>query len=397
MAVDDARPLIAHIMYSFKIGGLENGVVNLLNHMPADRYRHAVICLTQYSDFRFRVRRDDVSYHALNKPAGHGLGTHCRLHALLRSLKPQIVHTRNLAAVECAAPAWLAGVPVRIHGEHGREVGDLDGSNRKYQLLRKVLKPFVSQYIALSRDLERYLRDQIGVGPARITQIYNGVDSEKFRPAIGQREALAGFGADGSDTFVIGTVGRMQEVKDQITLARAFVRMVQDHPEARLVARLVMVGDGPLKAKVEQILDEAAMAQLAWLPGARDDVAELMRGFDLFVLPSLAEGISNTILEAMSSGLPILATAVGGNPELVVEGESGELLPTADPQAMAAGLWRYLGERDRARRHGAAGRKIIEQRYSMRAMVEAYMGVYERALTRSGWARPHPNGARISL
>ena len=158
MPVDDARPLIAHIMYSFKIGGLENGVVNLLNHMPAERYRHAVICLTQYSDFRFRVRRDDVTYHALNKPAGHGLGTLWRLHTLLRSLKPQVVHTRNLAAVECAAPAWLAGVPVRIHSEHGREVGDLDTANHCRKALQSVAGSF--EVDGLKTLLQRHDQDQ---------------------------------------------------------------------------------------------------------------------------------------------------------------------------------------------------------------------------------------------
>ena len=153
-------PLVAHIIYRLDVGGLENGLVNLINHIPAERFRHAIICLTGYSEFRRRIRRSDVPVFALNKPAGNSPLTHFKLWRLLKQLRPDIVHTRNLAALEGTLPAALAGVPVRIHGEHGRDVGDLDGSNRKYQLWRRLFKPFVHQYIALSKDLERYLHEQ---------------------------------------------------------------------------------------------------------------------------------------------------------------------------------------------------------------------------------------------
>src|SRR5207237_9166164 len=132
-----------------------------------------------------------------------------------------------------------------------------------------------------------------------------------------------------------GTVGRMQEVKDQLTLARAFVELLQRSPQAATRLRLVMVGDGPLRKQVADILNQAGWGALAWLPGERDDVPQIMRGFDLFVLPSLAEGISNTILEAMASGLPVVATSVGGNAELVESGRTGQLVPRSDPEAMA--------------------------------------------------------------
>ena len=129
----DARPLVAHVVFRFDVGGLENGVVNLINHMPADAYRHAVISLTEITDFRRRIVRDDVSFVALEKPPGHAIRIYPRLFSLFRQLRPAIVHSRNLAALEVAMPAWAAGVPVRIHGEHGRDIGDLDGSSRKYQ------------------------------------------------------------------------------------------------------------------------------------------------------------------------------------------------------------------------------------------------------------------------
>lgn len=223
-------PLIAHVIYRLDVGGLENGLVNLINRIPAQHFRHAIICLTGYSEFRRRIQRSDVPVFALDKPAGNSPITQFKLWRLLKKLRPDIVHTRNLAALEGTLLAALAGVPVRIHGEHGRDVGDLDGSNRGRQRLRRLFKPFVHQYIALSKDLERYLHEQIQVPPAKIAQLYNGVDTELFHPARAGRELLPLLDFAPPDAFVIGTVGRMQAVKDQLTLARAFVMLLQMVP-----------------------------------------------------------------------------------------------------------------------------------------------------------------------
>ncbi len=378
-------PLIAHIIYRLDTGGLENGVVNLINAIPAERFRHAIICLTGYTEFRRRIRRSNVSVYALDKPPGNSPVTHFKLWRLLRQLRPDIVHTRNLAALEGLLPAALARVPVRIHGEHGRDVGDLDGSSLKGQRLRRLFKPFVHQYIALSKDLERYLLEKIGVPAARVAQLYNGVDTELFHPARGGREPLPVHDSTPTDfaspdAFVIGTVGRMQAVKDQLTLARAFVHLLEIAPQARQRLRLVMVGDGPLRKQVAEILDQAGVGKLVWLAGERDDVPRVMRALDLFVLPSLAEGISNTILEAMASGLPVVATAVGGNPELVDEGRTGALVPSADPQAMAQAMLRYYADAAECRRQGLEARRTAEQDFSMTSMVNSYLAIYDRML-----------------
>ncbi len=373
-------PLIAHVIYRLDMGGLENGLVNLINRIPAERFRHAIICLTDYSEFRQRIQRNDVPVFALGKPAGNSPVTHFKLWRLLKRLRPDIVHTRNLAGLEGALPAALAGVPVRIHGEHGRDMGDLDGSNLRRQRLRRLFKPFVHQYIALSKDLERYLRDQIQVSPAKVTQVYNGVDTELFYPARDTREPLPNPDFAPPGAFVIGTVGRMQAVKDQLTLARAFVLLLRMVPQVERRLRLVMVGDGPLREQVAGILSQAGAGKLAWLAGERDDVPQLMRGLDLFVLPSLAEGVSNTLLEAMASGLPVVATAVGGNPELVDDGRTGRLVPAADPQALALAIREYVVNPEMAKRQGSAARRITEQRFGLDVMVKKYIDLYDRVL-----------------
>ncbi len=380
--MNDQRPLVAHVVHRFDTGGLENGLVNLINHMPAEAYRHAVIALTDITDFRKRIKRPDVRFIAMNKPPGHLLRLYPQLYRLFRQLGPAIVHTRNLAALEATVPAWAAGISARIHGEHGRDVGDLDGSNRKYQLIRRVYSPFVKHYIALSRDLAQYLHQSIGIDEKRVTQIYNGVDSTRFHPAP-QRLRIAGcpFGDDGH--WLVGTAGRMQTVKDQTNLAAAFVHALQGAPELRRRLRLVMIGDGPLRQASQAILEAAGLAELAWLPGERDDMPDIMRGLDCFVLPSLGEGISNTILEAMSCGLPIVATAVGGNVELVREGANGRLVPAADPSSLAEAITDLAGRPETARNMGEQSRRLVETHYSMAAMVAGYQQLYDRLLGRN--------------
>lgn len=377
----DVRPLVAHVMHRFDTGGLENGVVNLINHMPADAYRHAVIALTDITDFKNRIQRPDVQFFALNKQPGHVLWIYPQLYRLFRQLKPAIVHTRNLAALEATVPAWAAQVPARIHGEHGRDVGDFDGTNKKCQWIRRIYSPFVKHYIALSQDLAHYLTHSVGIGAKRVTQIYNGVDTSRFHPSS-QRQDIPGSPFNKAGLWLVGTAGRMQTVKNQTNLARAFVQAINAEPRLRERLRLVMVGDGPLRNESLAILESAGLAELAWLPGERKDIPDVMRGLDCFVLPSLGEGISNTILEAMASGLPVIATAVGGNPELVDDARTGHLVPAADPGALARAIIALALTPEKARAMGNAGRKRIEAQFSITAMIDSYQQIYDRLLGR---------------
>jgi sugar transferase (PEP-CTERM/EpsH1 system associated) len=364
-------------VFSFSVGGLENGVVNLINRLPERRWRHAVVALTGVSaEFKERVARPDTLFFELRKGPGHGFWLYARLYRLFRALRPAIVHTRNLAALEAVVPATIAGVPARIHGEHGRDTNDVDGTDRKYQWLRRAYAPFVTRYVALSRDLESYLRDRVGVPSRKIEQLYNGVDTDRFRPADEGRRPISGCPFQGPEFWLVGTVGRIEAVKDQANLASAFVYALRLHPDARRRMRLVLAGNGSLRAAVERILRDGCALDLAWFAGERADVPAVMQGFDCFVLPSLAEGISNTILEAMASGLPVVATRVGGNAELVEDGVTGRLVPRADPVSLAHEIVAYFADPTAARRHGYAGRQLAERQFSLDRMVERYDQLY---------------------
>lgn len=382
-----ALPLVAHVLYRFDTGGLENGLVNLVNALPAERFRHAIVALDRVEPvFASRVRRPDVEFIALHKPPGTTVAQFPRLWRLFRRLRPAIVHTRNLGALDCQLPAWAAGVPVRIHGEHGRDVGDFDGSNRKNQWNRRLLRPFVHEWVALSRDLASTLTGPVGIPEARVRRICNGVDSERFAPPA-MRQPIAGSPFNDPGLWLAGTVGRMQAVKNQVELARAFVQALGASPAMRERLRLVLVGDGPLRAEAAAVLAQAGVAELAWLPGERRDVPEVMRGLDCFVLPSLAEGISNTILEAMSSGLPVIATEVGGNPDLIEHGRTGLLVPAGDAAALAQALGVLAADPARARALGLAARQQVEREFSLAAMVDAYQAMYDSLLARNSASR----------
>jgi sugar transferase (PEP-CTERM/EpsH1 system associated) len=376
-------PLVAHVIHHLGTGGMENGLIHLVNRTPSDRYRHAIVSLTDIGPFAARIMRPDVPLVSLHREPGHSFRLYWRLCRALRRLRPSVVHTRNLAALEGQIPALCVPGARRVHGEHGRDVFDLDGSSRKYNLLRRTLRLLVQRYIAVSRDLEGWLIERIGVNPSRVRQIYNGVALDAFRPREGVRPDIAPPGFVPPDGLVVGTVGRLAEVKDQATLVLGFAALIRKHPEWEKRLRLVIVGDGPSRQNLEACIQNEQIGSLVWLTGNRDDVPVLLRMLDLFVMTSLGEGTSNTILEAMASGLPVIATGVGGNPELVDEGISGRLVPPAEPAALAEAIEPYALDRSLGPRQGNAGlAKVSGGRFCWERCVEEYLSVYDELLGR---------------
>jgi len=369
-------PLVVHLIYRLDFGGLETLVVECVNRMPADKYRHAIVCLTDYTDFANKITKPGVEIYALHKPPGLGLGTHLAIWKLLRRLQPTVLHTYNLSTIEYTPAAMLAGVPVRVHAEHGREATDPDGKNRKHNMLRRMMIPFVDVFVPVSGDLQRWLTREIGVPDKKNVLVNNGVDTARFAPKVS--DVSSPTHPFSKDSFVIGTVGRIQEVKNQRALVEAFMHLLDLLPSERHRLRLAIVGDGPLLPALRQQVKDAGIADLVWLPGARTDIPEIMRGFSVFALPSIAEGTPVTILEAMSIGLPIVATRVGGIPEVVVDGSVGALVPPRDPTALAAALATYANQPGLVVHHGAAGRKRVEQEYSLASMLAGYTQLYDR-------------------
>lgn len=369
-------PLVVHIVHRLAMGGLENGVINLINKMPFHEFRHAIICLSEATEFRKRIQRQDVICYELHKKEGLDITVYLRLWKLLRALRPDIVHTRNLGTLDCQLISFLAGINCRVHGEHGRDSNDLDGKNRKNILLRRILSRFVDQYIALSKDISGWLMTEINVPPKKISQIYNGVDADKFTPGNSQEY-------NHGDLRYIGTVGRLQAEKNQQDLVRAFQILKKRYHSSDSI-KLVIVGDGPDRDKLATLVSGASIENDVIFSGTRDDIDLQMRRLTVFVLPSLTEGVSNTILEAMATALPVVATHVGGNPELIINGVTGCLVPPGRPDEMADAIDLYITHPKLAKKHGRASRERVLAQFSMNSMVSQYADLYHSVMFKKG-------------
>ncbi|MEC5387219.1 TIGR03088 family PEP-CTERM/XrtA system glycosyltransferase [Uliginosibacterium sp. H3] len=377
------RLRIAHVVYSFKAGGLENVIVQLINKLPAERFEHVVIALTECSEeFARRIEHKDVRFISLQKPPGQIFGMYPRLWRLFRELRPDVLHTCNLAALEVTPVAWLAGIGRRVHVEHGWVVADPDGSNKRYRLMRRLYRPFVTQFVAVSRQLRDYLSGPIGVPPERVALVPNGVDTERFHPADADEPKPDAWPFAG-DAWVVGTVGRLDPVKNQKLLIDACAQLVAGDDEAKRRLRLVIVGEGEERAALTRRLMETGMSERAWLPGSRSDVAEMLRVMDCFVLPSIAEGTSCTLQEAMASGLPIVATAVGGNPDVLEHGRCGVLVPSGKVDELAHALSRCLHADPGMAELPAIARRTALAQHALTIMVDAYENLFDPAAKRS--------------
>jgi len=367
---------IAHVVHSFAVGGLENGVVNLINQLPLEHYRHTIICVTDHDpEFFARIKTNNVQIINLCKPPGKGVMWLYKCWKLFRELKPDICHTRNLSAIEAQFPAFLARVPSRVHGEHGWDIFDIGGTNTKYQKVRMLFKPLIHKYVCLSFESIDYLTNKVSVKPSRIVRICNGVNVNKFRPQKSDIALPEGF--DNKNNLVFGTVGRLAEVKNQTFLVKAFIKLWIDNPNLQNQLRLIIVGDGVLLPRLKKIVNEADATNAVWFTGQRNDICDLMNKMDVFVLPSLAEGIPNTVLEAMSCGLPYIATNVGGNADLIIPAhKDSHIVPVNDIEELCKAMSLYLGDSERLINDSKLVLEHCNKNFSIDTMVEKYHRLY---------------------
>ncbi len=379
------KPLIVHVLYRLDTGGMERIIVSVIN-ATCDRYRHAVIALAGVGILRGEIENSVVTCLSLDKKPGKDWPCYWRLWRALRELQPDLVQTYNLGTLDFAPFVKLAGVRHLVHAEHGRDATDPDGENPKYLRLRRWMAPFVDRYIAVSADLQRWLTDRAGIRPSKVVYIANGIDVAAFnapRSEPAPRPRLGDFAPPGS--VLVGHVARLDKVKDQAGLLAAFKLLRQDAKDAD--CRLIIAGEGAQRAELERQIAELGLAKTVRLLGNRRDVAELLAECDVFALSSIAEGMPVTLLEAMAASLPVVATDVGGVALVVENGVTGTLVPARDPDAMAAALNAYVADATLRRQHGAAGCARVAARFSLNAMVNAYVSLYDELLGRRAAAR----------
>jgi sugar transferase (PEP-CTERM/EpsH1 system associated) len=379
---------IVHVVHSLEVGGLENGVVNLINRLDGGCFTQVVCCLKGSGKLAERIERKDVEIIELGLSADGFRFPVLKLSRVFRRIAPHMVHTRGWGTVDAVFAARLAGVPRVVHGEHGREWDDREGSNWKRNQIRRLVGLMVNRYVVVCKFFHSWLRQKCRVAEKKILHIPNGVDTTKFHPlcaerkeqspetrfALGALRARLGLPVEG---VLLGSVGRLDPVKDFPTLLKAFAKARRDFPKAHLV----VVGDGPLRRALASLAAELGLdSSVHWL-GEREDVALLYRCFDLFVQASLFEGMSNTILEAMASGLAVVATDTGGNSELITSGENGRLVPVGDSESLARALSDYLRDSSRRQAHGQKSREIAAGNFDLSLMASRYAGLYREVIS----------------
>ncbi len=365
---------VMHMIHSLGVGGLEQGVVKIINHTDPTRFRHHICCFTRAGALAREITTSGVRVFEMEKCEGHDWTLPVRIARLLREHRVDVVHTRNWATIDGILAAWLAGVPAVIHGEHGRDMTDLKGESQRRRWARRLLSWRVQRFITVSHDLRIWLVERVGISAEKVVTISNGVDCARFHPPEDRpRTTDADENASVDPPVVIGSVGRLDAVKAYDQLLHAFRRLRDRTPDVRLR----IAGDGPERAALQALRRELGLEPWVEFLGEVSNVELVYRSFDIFVLPSLGEGMSNTILEAMASELPVVATNVGGNGELIIPEESGILVPAGDLEALVSALERYVRDPELRLRHAHAACRRSEEFFSLARMVASYEKIYE--------------------
>jgi sugar transferase (PEP-CTERM/EpsH1 system associated) len=365
------RKRVIHVTPQLDMGGMEKLLVEFARHTNRERFELVFVCLSGRGALADAIEACGWPVVALDEPPGLRVGRVVRLARLFRRLKADVVHTHNTNPLLYAVPAaHLAGVPVTVHTRHGHG----RQASRRRALAWRMVASMTGQVVCVSRDCEDLSRKE-GVPPGRLCTIRNGIDTQRF-DFVGP--------ADGGPAVM---VGRLSPEKDVESLVRATALVARDQPNFRLE----VAGGGPLLADLRQRAGDLGLGRQVRFLGEVREVPSLLARAALFVMPSLREGISLAILEAMARGLPVIATRVGGNPEVIADGETGLLVPPRDPQALARALAALGRDPERARRLGAAGRLRVERHFDVRRMVAKYEQLY---LGQRGGARSRSGGPR---
>lgn len=368
----NAAPMnITHVVENLNRGGLERMVLELVKLQHRQGHRCQVVCLFERGARAHELDELGIPVHACGKRRGLDLRALARARRMVRSHATDVLHTHNAVAHYQAVLA-TCGLGVRrvINTRHG--MGSNRRSGRREWLYRRAL----ARTDAVVTVCQAACRDAIrrGIVPAAMAKVVpNGIRVESFPTAnAAMRERLLRILQMPVQTWVIGNVGRLNWAKNQAGLIRAFRQVHEERPDTVLV----LIGDGELRTELQQCAITEGVADSVRFLGDRNDVPELLQGLDQFVLSSLSEGYSMALLEACAVALPIVATTVGGNGEIVHDGSSGRLVPAGDPAALANAMLDLLRNPERALALGRAARTWVEHHGSLEAMASHYASLY---------------------
>jgi glycosyltransferase involved in cell wall biosynthesis len=365
---------VTHVVISLDVGGLERNVVNHVRVGPQLGQRVSVVCVERPGTLAKRVEELGGEVVCLHKRPGLRLETIGRAAAAFRRLRPDVVHTHQIGPLFYAGPAARLGrVPVVVHTEHSVE----DYGRLRKRWLGRLAGQNVDRFYCLTKAMRAAVLARRVVASHKVRVIHNGIDTASFRVPTDPLEIRHALGIP-AQASVIGAVGRLTEVKRHDLLLRAFARV-----RARTAdTHLLLLGEGPLLGSLRGQVSELGLNDCVHFAGYRPHSAPYLRAMDVFALTSRSEGMPQVLLEAAVVGVPAVAAAVGGVPEVVEHGRTGLLFEPGDEAALADGLHRLLTDRPEALRLSAAARAKVEARYSVHRMASDYHRDFLRLLAR---------------
>lgn len=381
--ITSARVNVMYVVHGFDIGGLEKCVVDLVNGIDRRYFNPSICCLTHTGASQDKLVRDDVRIFEMHKRTGNDFSLFFKLARLFHRERIQVVHSGNWGTyLESVIAARLARVPVVIHVKHGMETDQFVHKNGRKERVRNLVQYVFSNFhdtiITVSNQIKMHYVDSVRIPEEKIDVICNGVDIDLFRSCEQTRIAKRRELNVAEDEILLGSIGRLAPVKNYSSLLQAMQLVVSTQKNVKLI----LVGDGPEKERLSHQIAELHLTANVSLLGERSDIAGLLNAMDLFVLPSYTEGISIAMLEAMATGLPLVATDVGGNAELVENGVNGLLFPSDHHGQLAQAILKCVETNSLRMQMGERSREKAVKHLCLAAMVEAYCELYHRCLSR---------------
>lgn len=362
---------VLHVVHALNYGGLENGVVNLLNGLPQDLICQAVCCLEEKGELAQRV---DGAIPTFELHRGrHDVGVWKRLEQVIREWRPHIIHCRNWTVwLDAYMGHLLAGRTTKlVWSFHG--FADQGGIPLRRRIASRILAGLTDQLAAVCQDAADRFADHVWLSAARFHVLYNGVDTQRFKPHASNTELRRQLELP-EDAVICTTVANFSPVKDHAKLLEAIAGVRPRLPQDTL---FVWLGEGPERRHLESERARYDLQDKVLMPGKSDRVPEFLAASDIFILPSRLEGMSNAIVEAMAAGLPVIARAVGGNREVVVDGETGILTPPADNDALGRAIVELAVNTARRQTMGRASMQRVDKEFSLAAMMRNYASFYQ--------------------
>jgi glycosyltransferase involved in cell wall biosynthesis len=391
VSFESGRIRILFIIGSLDVGGAEKQLVEIALGLDRTRFDAAVCCLGQRGVLAPRLQAGGIPVVAIGMPRASEIGMIAAIATLpfrlfsffreVRAFRPHVLHGLLFHAYVLGAFAGaLLRVPVIVASR--RSLSHFKSERRLFQWVERLANRFTDCIVANSDAVRADTLAAEGLPDQAVLVVHNGIEAGRY-PVAPQPLLRAGLNAGGGRVAI--AVANLIHYKGHQYLIEAWSRVLQEFPDATLL----LVGEGPLRASLEAELEARGLTDRVRLLGTRDDVPQLLGASDLLVHPSLEEGFSNALLEGMAAGLPVVATSVGGNPEAIVEGRTGYLVPPRDSDALADAIRRVFRMPDGGRQLGQAGRARVLEQFQLETMIGRYADLYVMLLQRQEGRQQH--------